>query len=94
MSAEYNVDIEGLNLTIECEEDGSEQRGKRLTAYCVRAVRNLTGMNRREFADWLGIPYRTITDWELEQRQMPDYVLRLIAYKVRMEYADKTGERN
>lgn len=42
-------------------------------------------MNRRQFADYLGIPYRTITDWELDNRKMPDYLFRLIEYKVSME---------
>ena len=44
-----------------------------------------TGMNRKEFAEYFGIPYPTITDWELGHRKMPDYLLRLIAYKVEME---------
>jgi DNA-binding transcriptional regulator YiaG len=39
-------------------------------------------MNRKDFSDWLGIPYRTMQEWELGRRVMPEYVLRLIAYKV------------
>ena len=42
-------------------------------------------MNRKEFADWLGIPYRTMQDWELATSQVPEYVLRLIAFKVMIE---------
>jgi DNA-binding transcriptional regulator YiaG len=42
-------------------------------------------MNRKEFAEWLGIPYRTMQDWELGNSQVPDYVLRLVAYKVQSE---------
>ncbi len=45
-------------------------------------IRNRTGMNRKEFAKWLDIPYRTMQEWELGRRAMPEYVLRLIAYKV------------
>ena len=41
-----------------------------------------SGMNRKDFSDWLGIPYRTMQEWELGRRVMPEYVLRLIAYKV------------
>ena len=55
----------------------------------IRAIRNSTGMNRKEFAEYFGIPYPTITDWELGNRHMPDYVLRLIAYKVEMEKLDR-----
>ena len=29
--------------------------------------------------------YRTMQEWELGRRAMPEYVLRLIAYKVQME---------
>lgn len=42
-------------------------------------------MNRKDFSDWLGIPYRTMQEWELGRRQAPDFVLRLIAYIVKME---------
>ena len=49
------------------------------------AIRNKTGLNRKEFAEKFGIPYRTITDWELGNRIMPEYVLRLIAYRVEMD---------
>ena len=49
------------------------------------AIRKSTGMNRKEFAEAFGIPYRTITDWELGHRAMPDYILRLIAYRVEMD---------
>ncbi len=34
---------------------------------------------------WLGVPYRTMQEWELGRRAMPEYVLRLIAYKVMNE---------
>ena len=49
------------------------------------AVRNMTGLNRKEFAEWLDIPYRTMQDWELGTSQVPEYVLRLVAYKVLTE---------
>ena len=51
----------------------------------IRRIRESTGMNRKEFAEYFGIPYPTITDWELGHRKMPVYLLRLIAYKVEME---------
>ena len=37
------------------------------------------GMNRREFSDYYGIPYRTVQDWEAEKRELPDYLLMLTA---------------
>ena len=48
-------------------------------------LRKETGMNRREFADYFGIPYRTMQDWELGNRAMPDYLLRLMCYKLSVE---------
>lgn len=48
-------------------------------------LRNSTGMNRREFAEYFEIPYRTVQEWELGNRKMPDYLLRLMVYKIRME---------
>ncbi|MBO4846959.1 MAG: transcriptional regulator [Lachnospiraceae bacterium] len=45
-------------------------------------IREKSGMNRKDFSIWLGIPYRTMQEWELGRRIMPEYVLRLIAYKV------------
>ena len=36
------------------------------------------------------IPYMTETDWELGNRRVPRYLLRLMAYKIQMEkLADK-----
>ena len=49
-------------------------------------------MNRKDFAEWLGIPYRTMQDWERGVSRVPDYVLRLIAYKVKIEEQLKNGE--
>ena len=49
-------------------------------------LRESTGMNRTEFADYLGIPYRTMQDWERDARTMPNYVFALIEYKVTAEF--------
>ena len=48
-------------------------------------MRKRTGMNRREFAEYFEIPYRTVQDWELGNRQMPEYLFRLMEYKIRIE---------
>ena len=48
-------------------------------------LRKETGMNRKQFCEYFGIPYRTMTDWELGNRQMPEYLLRLMKYKIEME---------
>ncbi len=51
-----------------------------------RALRESTGMNRKEFAAWLDIPYRTMQDWEINRSVMPNYVFALIEYKVKNEF--------
>ncbi len=45
-------------------------------------------MNRKEFCAFFEIPYRTVTDWELDRRHAPDYVLRLLEYYIRHEQLD------
>ena len=60
-------------------------RRKRLYAAAFIKVRQESGMNKKEFAKWLGVPYRTLEDWELASTQVPEYVLRLVAYKVMWE---------
>ncbi len=51
----------------------------------VKALREDMRLNRREFCDYFSIPYRTVQDWECGKRVMPDYVLRLLEYKIRMD---------
>ena len=51
----------------------------------VKEVRERMGMNRREFCDYYGIPYRTVQDWEAEKRELPEYLLRLIKYRAEVE---------
>lgn len=51
----------------------------------VRALRDDLKLNRREFCDYFNIPYRTVQDWECGKRTMPEYVLRLLEYKIRTD---------
>ena len=51
-----------------------------------KELRQMTGMNRKDFADYLGVPYRTMTEWERDTRTMPNYVFALIEYKIRNEF--------
>ena len=80
-------EIEGLNLSIAIDDtqNKDEEQKDRIYSYLIRAIREYSGMDRKVFCQWLGIPYRTLQEWEIGGRVMPPYVLRLIAYKVRME---------
>ncbi len=59
--------------------------------YLIR-LRESTGMTRKEFCEYFEIPYRTVQDWKLGNRKMPDYLLRLMEYKIRMEQGIKAGK--
>ena len=52
----------------------------------VKELREQMGMNRVEFCEYFGIPYRTVQDWEADKRDLPDYVLNLMKYKVHIEF--------
>ena len=75
--------IEGMDIEINIEK--GDDRKDRMVSYVIRALRDNTGMTRAGFSAWLGIPLRTLQAWESGEREMPDYVLRLIAYKIRVE---------
>ena len=51
----------------------------------LKRIREELGMNRTDFSRYVGIPLRTLEEWEAGRRQMPDYVLRLIAYYTKMQ---------
>ena len=51
----------------------------------IKELREMTGMNRKEFCKYFDIPYRTVTEWELDNRHAPSYVLRLLEYYIRNE---------
>ena len=55
----------------------------------IKELRESTGMNRREFCEYFEIPYRTVTEWERDNRHAPEYVLRLLEYYIRMEKLNK-----
>lgn len=48
-------------------------------------LREETGLNRKAFCEKMGIPYRTVTEWERGTRNAPDYVLHLLEYYIRTE---------
>lgn len=60
----------------------------------IKELRESTGMNRKVFAEYFDIPYRTITDWELNNRKMPEYILRMMEYQLRMEKLIKEKDKN
>ena len=74
--------VEGIEIEIEKYDKEDSDAERRKIAYEFKMIREESGMSRNEFSAWLGVPYRTMQEWELGRRKMPEYVLRLIAYKV------------
>lgn len=48
----------------------------------IKELRAKTGLSQQKFGDLLGIPKRTLQDWEQDKRTPPPYVVELIAYRV------------
>ena len=60
----------------------------------IKELRGSTGMNRREFCEYFQIPYRTVTEWELDNRHALEYVLRLLEYYIENEKLCKENNEN
>lgn len=44
----------------------------------IKELRQTTGMNQSEFAEYFGVPVRTLQEWEQERRTPPHYVVELM----------------
>ena len=51
----------------------------------LKAMRKEANMTQKQFARYFGIPIRTVEDWERGLRHMPDYLMRLLVYKMETE---------
>lgn len=51
----------------------------------ITEIRKSTGLNRKDFANHLGLPLRTLEDWEAGRRTTPEYIPRLIEYRLKYE---------
>lgn len=51
----------------------------------IKALRKSCGMTQKAFSELLEIPKRTIEDWEAGRRKPPEYVEKLIEYKLKKE---------
>ena len=50
-----------------------------------KELREVSGMNLKQFADYFEIPYRTIQNWEGGQRTCPEYLMKLMQHKLENE---------
>lgn len=51
----------------------------------VKELRIACGMTQQAFADYFEIPKRTLEDWEAGRRKPPEYLVKLIEYKLKKE---------
>ena len=57
-------------------------------------MKDESGLSWRKFAESFGIPYRTMQDWHLGNRPMPEYILRLMLYKEEAEKLLKANKKD
>lgn len=50
-----------------------------------KELRQLSGMTQKEFAEYFEIPKRTIENWDEGIRQCPEYLFKLMEYKLTKE---------
>ena len=58
----------------------------------IKELRLATGMTQTAFAKYFEIPLRTVQDWEAEKRKPPEYLVKLMIYKLKNER--KLNEKN
>ncbi len=51
----------------------------------IKDLRAKAKLTQQAFSNYLKIPKRTIEDWENNKRTPPDYVIKLIEYKLKKE---------
>ena len=51
----------------------------------IKKLRTEAGMTQEEFAEFIHTPVRTLQHWEINERKVPENVMRLMAYKLEME---------
>lgn len=48
-------------------------------------IRQQSGMTQQQFAAYFEIPKRTIENWESGARKCPEYLLKLMVYKLKKD---------
>ena len=56
----------------------------------LKQIRADLGMSRKAFSEYIGIPLRNLEEWEAGRRKMPEYLLRMLIYYVKVnQYLEK-----
>ena len=55
------------------------------TRNLIKSIRTEAGMTQLEFCEYFDIPRRTLEDWERGKRKPPEYLVRLLVYRLSIE---------
>lgn len=55
----------------------------------VKEMRKETKMSQGEFAAYMGVPVRSLQDWEQERRTPPEYVVAMMERILKNEFFGK-----
>ena len=58
----------------------------------LKEIRATLGLNRKAFSEYIEIPLRNLEEWEAGRRKMPEYLLRMLIYYIKMnQYLEEHG---
>ncbi len=58
----------------------------------LKEIRASLGLTRKAFSEYIGIPLRNLEEWEAGRRKMPEYLLRMLIYYIKVNrYLEETG---
>ena len=58
----------------------------------LKEIRTSLGLTRKAFSEYVGIPLRNLEEWEAGRRKMPEYLLRMLIYYIKMnQYLEEHG---
>lgn len=58
----------------------------------LKEIRASLGMTRKAFSEYIKIPLRNLEEWEAGRRKMPEYLLNMMIYYIRMnQYLEENG---
>ena len=71
----------------------SEQREElQIQVDKLKMIRSELGLTRKAFSEFIGIPLRNLEEWEAGRRKMPEYLLRMMIYYIKVnQYLEKNG---
>ena len=55
----------------------------------IKALRAITSLTQKEFAQWYEFPKRTLESWEGGQRKPPKYILNCLERLIRIDFPDQ-----